>query len=77
MDLNDLNENLKMIKREEIDTFLSKIIHSQTKTMLLGNHIHVMMQTLKGGDGSCLPHGLSVINTYTKLLLGASRLQSW
>ena len=28
--------------------------------------MHVMMQTLKGSDGPCLPHGLSVMNTYTK-----------
>ena len=29
--------------------------------------MHVMMQTLKGGDEPCLPHGLSVINIYTKV----------
>ena len=52
-------------------SFLSKVIHGQTKTMLLGNNMHVMMQTLKGGDGSCLPHGLSVMNTYTEVTTGS------
>ena len=68
VDLTNLNKAVKMIKREEIDAFSSKIIHDQTKNMLLGNNLHVMMQTLKGGDGPCLPHGLSVINTYTKVM---------
>ena len=45
--------------------------------MLLGNNMHVMMQDLEGGDGPCLPHGLSVIITYTKVSTGASELQPW
>ena len=35
--------------------------------MLLGNNMHVMMQSLKGGDGPHLPHGLSVVNTYSEV----------
>ena len=35
--------------------------------MLLGNNMHVMAQTLKGNDGPCLPHSVSVINTYTEV----------
>ena len=27
--------------------------------------MHVMTQTLRGGDGPHLPHGLSVVNSYT------------
>ena len=27
--------------------------------------MHVMTQTLRGGDTPYLPHGLSVVNTYT------------
>ena len=60
-----------MIKREEIDGFSSKIIHGQTKTMLLGNNVHLMMQTQKGGDGPWLSHRLSVINTYTEVTTGS------
>ena len=71
MDPTDLNEAVRMMKTEEIDTFSSKIIHSQTKTMLLGNNMHVMMQILKGGDQPCLPHGLSVMNTYTEVTTGS------
>ena len=67
MDLTDLNEAVKMMKMEEIDAFSSKIIHSQIKTMLLGNNMHVMIQTLKGVDGPHLPPSLSVVNTYTKV----------
>ena len=48
MDQTSLNEVVKMTKKEEIDAFFSKIIHGQTKTMLLGNNMHVMTQTLKG-----------------------------
>ena len=53
VDPTDLNEVVKMTKKEEIDTFSSKIIHGQMKTMLLGNNMHVMTQSLRGGDG---PH---------------------
>ena len=31
-----------MIKKEEIEAFLSKIIHTQTKTIFLGSNMHVM-----------------------------------
>ena len=57
-----------MTKKEEIDAFSSKIIYDQMKTMLLGNNMHVMTQTLKGGDGPHLPHGLSVGSTYTEVI---------
>ena len=50
----NLNEMVKTTKKEELDTFSSKIIHGQMKTLLLGNNIHVMTQSLKGGDGSLL-----------------------
>ena len=30
-----------------------------------------MTQTLKGGDGPHLPHGLSVMNTYTEVTTGS------
>ena len=39
--------------------------------MLLGNNMHVMTQTLKGGDGPCLPHSLSVVNTYIEVTTGS------
>ena len=65
MDPTDLKEVVKMIKNEEDGPFLSKIIHTQTKTMLLGSNMHVMMQTLENGDRPCLPH-LSIMNTYTE-----------
>ena len=29
--------------------------------------MHVMTLSLKGGDGPHLPHGLSVVNTYTEV----------
>ena len=49
MHLTDLNEAVKTTKREEIDAFSSKGIHGQTKTILLGTNMHVIMQTLKEG----------------------------
>ena len=30
--------------------------------------MHVMTQSLKGGDGPHLPHSLSVVNTYTEVI---------
>ena len=68
----DFNEAVKTTKKEEVDAFSSKIIHSQMKTLLLGNNMHVMTQSLKGCDGPHLPPGLSVVNTYTNMISGAS-----
>ena len=69
VDPTSLNDAVKTTtKKEEIGAFSSKIIHSQTKNMLLENSMHVMMQSLKGGgDGPHLPHSLRVMNTYTKV----------
>ena len=38
------------------------------KTMHWGNNMHVMTQALKGGNGPHFPHGLSVVNKYTKVI---------
>ena len=66
-----LNEVVKTTKREEVDAFPSKRIHSRMKTLLLGSNMYVMTQSLKGGDGPHLSHGLSVVNTYTKVISGS------
>ena len=63
-----MNEVVKTTRREEVDAFSSKEIHGQMKTLLLGNNMHVMTQSLKGGDGPHLPNDLSVVNTYTKVI---------
>ena len=63
-----------MTKKEEIDAFPSKITHTQTKTMFLGSNMHVMMQTLEERDGSCLPHGLNIMNTYTDMATGSKQV---
>ena len=60
-----------MTKKEEISDFSSKIIHAHTKTMFLGSNMHVMMQTLEEGDGPCLPHSLSIMNTYPGMTTGS------
>ena len=38
--------------------------------MFLVSNLHVMMQALEKGDGSCLPCGLSIMNTYTEIATG-------
>ena len=43
--------------------------------MFLGSNLPVMMQTLEEGNGSHLPHGLSVINTYTEVSMGSKRVE--
>ena len=48
-------------------SFLSKIVHGHTKTVLLGNNMYVMTQASEKGKEPCLPHGLSVANTYTEM----------
>ena len=63
-----MKEVVKTTEKEEINAFLSKIIHGRIKTMLLGNNMHIMTQAQKGGDGLHLPHGLSVVNTYTEVI---------
>ena len=70
VDQTDLKEVVKTIKREEVDAFSSKIIHCQMKTVLLRSNMHVMTQVLKEGDRPHLPHGLSVVNTYNKVISG-------
>ena len=70
VDPTDYNETVKMTKGEEVDALSSKIICGQTKTLLFGNNMHVMTQSQKGGNGPHLPHGLSVVNTCTKVISG-------
>ena len=53
---------------------MSKIIHNQTKTLLLGNNMHVITQSLKGGNGPHLPPGLGVVNTYTEVISGSKKV---
>ena len=36
--------------------------------------MHMVMQILEGGDEPCLPYGLSVMNTYTKMTTGSKRV---
>ena len=74
VDPTNLNETVKRTKKEEVDAFLSKIIYGQMKTLLLRNNMHVMTQSLKGGDRPHLPHGLSVVNTYTKANSGSKQV---
>ena len=44
------------------------------KTLLLVNNMHVWTQSLRGGDGPHLPHSLSVVNTYTKVISGSKQV---
>ena len=69
-DLTDLNEAVKTTKWEAIEAFLSKIVHGHTKTVLLGKNMYVMTKTPEKGKEPCLPHGVSVANTYTKMTTG-------
>ena len=71
MDLTDLKEAVKTTQKEDKDAFSFKIIHGQMKTMLLGNNMDVMTQSLKRGDGPYLPHGVNVVNMYTEVISGS------
>ena len=52
------------------EAFSSQILHGCTKTVLQGNSMYVMTQGPENGDKPCLPHGLCVANTYTKMTTG-------
>ena len=74
VDPTDLNKVVKMTKKEERNAFSSKIVQGQMKTLLLGNNLVVMTQFLKGDDGPHLSHGLSVVNTYTRVISGSKQV---
>ena len=69
--LTDLNEAVKTMKWEEIEAFSSKIVYGHTETVSLGNNMYVMTQAPKKGKEPCLPHGLSMVNTYTEMTTGS------
>ena len=69
-----LNEAVKTTKWEEIEVFSSKIVHGHTKTVLLGNNMHVMTQAPEKGEEPCLPHSLSMANTYTEMATGSRHI---
>ena len=59
------------MKQKEIEAFSSKIVHGKRKTVLLGNNMYIMTQAPEKGEEPCLPHGLSVVNTYTEMTTGS------
>ena len=67
----DLNEAVKAMKWEEIEAFSSKVVHGCKKTVLLGNNMYVMTQATEKGKEPCLPHGLSMVNTYMEVTIGS------
>ena len=40
----------------------------------MGSNMHVMTQTMKGNDRTYLPHGWSVVNTYTEVTTGSKQV---
>ena len=72
--MTDLNEAVKMMKREGIDAFLSKVIHGQMKTMFMDNNMCVMTKAPEKGKVPCLLHGLSRVNTYTEMTTGSRQV---
>ena len=50
---------------------MSKIVHGNTKTVLLGSNMYVMTQGPEKGEEPCLPHGLSIVSTYTETAAGS------
>ena len=39
--------------------------------MLLGNNMYIMTQAPEKGEEPCLPHSLSMVNTYTEITTGS------
>ena len=69
--LTDLNEAVKTMKWEEIEAFLSKIVHGHTKTVLLGNNMYIMTQAPEKGWGTLFVSWSNMVNTYTKMTTGS------
>ena len=53
---------------------MSKVLHGSTKTVLLGSNMYVMTQAPERGEEPCLPHGLSMVNTYTEMATGSRHI---
>ena len=70
-DPTDLNEAVKMMKWEETEAFSPQIVHGHTNTVLWGNNMYIMTQAPEKGEEPCLPHGLCIVNTYTKITTGS------
>ena len=73
MDPTNLNKIVKPKRSEKIKGFSSKVIHTQTTTMLMECNLHVMMRTLCEGNKPLL-HGLAVQNTYTEMMTGSKSI---
>ena len=69
-----LNEAVKTMKQEEIEAFSPMIVHGHMKIVLLGNNMYIMTQAPERGEEPCLPHSLSMVNTYTKMTTGSSHV---
>ena len=67
----DLNEAVKTMKWGQKEALLSKIVHGYTKIVLLGSNMYIMTQDPEKGEEPCLPHSLSVANTYTEMATGS------
>ena len=70
-DPTDINEAVKMMKQEEIGTFLSQIVHGHTKIVLWGSSMYMTTQAPEKGEEPCLPHGLCLANTYIEMTIGS------
>ena len=73
----DWNEAVKMIKKEEIEAFSSKIIHTQTKTIFLGSNMHWWCRSWNGVMDPICPMAWVSWISIPKWLPRASKLQSW
>ena len=51
------------------ESYMAKQNHAPRK-----KNMHVMTQSLDGDDGFHLPHGLSVVNIYTKVISRSRRV---
>ena len=56
-----------MMKEEEIEIF-------HLKLCIVTQRLYMMTQTPEKGDEPCLPHGLCMANTYTKLTTGSKHI---
>ena len=69
----DLNKIMKTKENERSKTFSSKVIHTQTTTLFMRCHPHVMMHTLCKGDLPLL-HDLAVQEMYTGMTMDSKSI---
>ena len=71
MGLADLNEAVKIIKKEEINTFCQRSYIPRQRSCFWAATYLWWCRPWQGGDRPCLPHCLNIMHAYTEMTTGS------